>query len=200
MESGLSEHAAPIVTILTAHEGAGPDASWASLSRAIARGDDRAFEAFYRQWFERAVKMVCVMTRRDEAFGLDVVQAAMLKAARRMPAMQTDREVEAWMTRVLRTTALDELRREKRRALREGRAGAPGARKIEEANAELIGALRRELDGVSSSERDLVRRRFAHGETHAQAGDDAGLTGDAAHGRLRRVLARLRAALGGDES
>ena len=72
--------------------------------------------------------MVCVMTRRDEAFGLDVVQAAMLKAARRMPAMQTDREVEAWMTRVLRTTALDELRRERRRAQREGRAGAPGAR------------------------------------------------------------------------
>ncbi len=196
----VKEHAAHIVSLLSLNGDSARDASWAALSRAISRGDARAFEVFYRQWFERAAVLVGTMTRRDEAFCLDVVQSAMLKAARRMPAMTTDREVEAWMTRVLRTTAVDELRREGRRAERERRARAPESRTPDREREELIAALRKELATLTGADRDLVRRRFAHGETHAEAGAEAGLSGDAAHGRLRRVLDGLRARLRRDES
>jgi DNA-directed RNA polymerase specialized sigma24 family protein len=54
--------------------------------------------------------------------------------------------------------------------------------------------LRGALADLSDEERALVSFRYGRGGTLEESGEEAGLTGAAAHGRLRRLLVRLRQA------
>lgn len=168
----------------------------AALSRAIARGDGKALAEFYRLWFERLYARARAMTGRDESFCLDVVQETMLRVARKMRAMKEDAEVERWLARVLRSSAVDLLRKETRRGAREGRVSAGG---LARSGHELAGAaeegerLRESLAALDGDEAVLVKLRIGDGETLKSAGRALGISGDAAHGKIRRALRKLRA-------
>ncbi len=178
-----------------------------TLTKAIARGDTRAFGVLYERWFDCAFATARRLTGRDEAFCLDVVQEAMLKAARRIPTLANEAALSAWLGKVVHRAALDALRAERRRRAREEHARhpapatAPGtsawavsddphAQKLDEQ----IAWLRERVAELSAQDRGLLAARFARGKTLAQAGEEAGLTGDAVHGRVRRILQRLRQA------
>jgi RNA polymerase sigma-70 factor, ECF subfamily len=166
------------------------------LTAGIARGDRAALDEFYRAWFGWSYTMARTLTRRDEAFCLDVVQEAMLRVVRSVRPMRTRHDLERWMTRVLHTTALDLLRGESRREARERRAvagamvaAAPDAAAV---LAEQIRWVRARLAELPAAEGWLVWLRLGRGRTLDQAGEAAGISGDAAHGRVRRVTARIR--------
>ena len=178
-----------------AQAGHDADARARRLTAGMARGDRAALAEFYRLWFDRAYAMARSLTGRDESFCLDVVQEAMLRVVRSARAMASEADVERWMTRVVHTAALDQLRRESRRAQRErarGRdritPGADGSAQL----AEQIALLRARIAALPASDGWLVWMRVARGSTLDQAGMAAGLSGDAAHGRIRRALSRLR--------
>ncbi len=163
--------------------------------------DDEGNGAFYHAWFDRAYSLARALTRRDESYCLDVVQDAMLRAARSLPPLGSERALAAWMARVVHTTALDQLRREARRVRREERAAA-GRRARETGDAdpgrrleieERIQWLAARLHEAPEVERVLLRERFGRGKTLAQVGETVGMTGSAAHGRIRRAVLRLRA-------
>lgn len=166
------------------------------LTAAIAAGDPVAFAAFYEQWFDRCYNIAAALTRRDESFCLDVVQDAMLRAIRSMGPMRRV-ELERWLVRVVHTTALDALRAERRQrrrsALRaDGRADRSNQRAADPAQlAEQIDWLTRALAELDAADRALLQHRFTD-HTLEETGRVAGLTGHAAHGRIRRILARLR--------
>jgi len=165
------------------------------LTLAIARGDGAAFARFYEAWFDRAYAAARSLTGRDEAFCLDVVQDAMLRAARRMPTLPDERSLDRWLARVVRSAALDRLRRERRRVLRErSRSSTPMPSRPDEATEllERIDWLRASLAELPQDDRSLLDSRFGRSRTLRDAGTEAGLTGDAAHGRLRRIINRLR--------
>ncbi|MGE3108154.1 MAG: RNA polymerase sigma factor [Phycisphaerales bacterium] len=181
----------------------------ALLVRAIAAGDTSAFAEFYETWFDRALDLARHLTRRDDHFCLDIVQDAMLRAARSLSprlGITTRQDLDRWMTRVVHTTALDVLRKESRRRVREQRgprrspvrrdpiaseAASSDARE-QVLLAERITWIRAELDTLDAAERDLLMARFAGGRTVAQAAMEAGTSAGSATGRLTRVLARLR--------
>ncbi|HZW10119.1 MAG TPA: sigma-70 family RNA polymerase sigma factor [Phycisphaerales bacterium] len=164
-----------------------------SLTRAVARGDAAAFAVLYERWFGRVYGAARRLTGRDEAFCLDVAQEAMMKAAARMPAIDSEAALSRWLCRVVHRAALDQLRRERRRRSRERGREAPGAAP-DGALAERIDWLRARLRELSAEERGLLASRFARERSLEQLGAELGTTGDAAHGRLRRALARLRSA------
>ena len=89
------------------------------VTSAIARGGMAAFDEFYAEWFDFAYETARHVTGRDEAMCLDIVQEAMLRVARTIRPMRTEDDVRRWLVRVVHTTALDELRRERRRRGRE---------------------------------------------------------------------------------
>ncbi len=170
---------------------AGPrDVGVRQLTRAIARGDERAFARFYSDWFEPAYAMARDLTRRDESFCLDVVQDAMLRAARSMKPIDSENQLHAWMRRVVHTSALDHLRAERRRRARE-LARASDAQAIIRPLDERIEWLREELAKLPAADRSLLRLKFAQSATLADAGASEGITGASAHGRIRRAIARL---------
>lgn len=168
----------------------------AILTTAAASGDDGAFAALYRAWFDHALHLAFRLTGRDESFCLDVVQDAMLKAARAVPPGLDEDAFRRWLTRVVHTCALDRLRAERRRLKRENsrhppRDIYPSVERAIELD-ERIAALKAALDRLTPDDRSLLLLRFVRGCTLDQAGRSNGMTGDAAHGRIRRLLKRLR--------
>ncbi|MCC7388201.1 MAG: sigma-70 family RNA polymerase sigma factor [Phycisphaerales bacterium] len=175
-----------------AHAATAPDDTGA-LTHAIARGDTRAFGVLYQRWFDIAYTTARRLTGRDEAFCLDVVQDTMLKLARRVPRLDTEAALAAWLGRVTHRTALDRLRTERRRTARE--RSRETSRPATDAKTELehqIRRLRAQLRALPTEDQSLLAARFARERTLAQAGEDHGLTGDAAHGRIRRALHALK--------
>lgn len=168
-----------------------------ALTHAIARGDERAFERFYTDWFDTAYAMARAITRRDESFCLDVVQDAMLKAARSMKPIDTQEQLTAWMRRVVHTSALDRLRAQRRRLERERAAAERASAAIPELD-ERIEWVRAELVKLPAEERSLLWMRFGRSRTIEQTATAHAMTPGATHGRVRRALARLRDAAGGD--
>jgi len=166
------------------------------LTAAVARGDEQAFAAFYELWFDRTLALARKATRRDESFCLDVVQDCMLRVVRAMRPLDTESAVEAWMARAVLTTAIDRLRADRRRTRREQEAARgeqddahPATEaEVTERNAWLIAHLRE----LPERDQQLLAARFGDDKTLAEVGEALGMTGHAAHGRIRRIIARLR--------
>lgn len=186
----------------TSDQRAGSDGAVLALTAAIAKGDAGALAVFYEAWFDRSYAIARSITRRDEAFCLDVVQDTMLRVVRALRPLPDRDALERWMRRVIHTTALDHLRRELRRVRREERGAAAAPASVPETPEssdrleleERLAWLEQQLRALPQSDRKLLEERFVHGRTLAAAGTAVGLTGDAAHGRIRRLIDQLRAA------
>lgn len=170
----------------------------AALSHAIAAGDETAFAAFHAAWFPATLALARAASRRDEAFCLDVVQDVMLAVARRLPALRDERAVRAWMSRATWNTVTDRVRHERARSRREEAIAAERATDDGHEPLLLLVAHERQqwlalrVQELPASDRALLAARFGDGGSVAAAGAEFGLTEDGAHGRLRRVLERLR--------
>lgn len=166
-------------------------AAWVqATTRAIARGDRDALGQFYEAWFNPCYAMARSLTGRDESFCLDVVQETMLRVIRSMREIQSSPALHAWMKRAVHSAALDLLRREARRLRREHLRGASQERAA--AADDRIAWVAARLAELPAGDGALVSLRLARGQTLESAGAATGLTGDAAHGRIRRALAKLK--------
>lgn len=172
------------------------DARARRLTAAMARGDRAALGEFYELRFDWAFTLARSLTARDESFCLDVVQDAMLRIVRSVRPMRSERDLDRWLNRVVHTAALDLLRRESRRVAREARRADHRQESValRAEIADRIEWVRARLAELPSADRWLVWLRLGRGVTLEEAGRAAGVTGDAAHGRIRRSIARLRAA------
>lgn len=166
------------------------------LCAAIARGDRDAFGHFYEAWFDNCCAMARSLTRRDEAFCLDVVQNAMLRVVRSIKPMPTHAALARWMVRTVHSSAIDMLRSESR-AKRRDRGAARSEASHQENHAgepHMTEWLASALASLDDEERAMLRIRFAGDATLDAVGEVIGTSGDAAHGRLRRALAKMRRA------
>lgn len=170
----------------------------AILIRAIASGDIEAFARFYRRWFGPMFIMARRCAGRDESFCLDVVQDSMMRVIRSIRPMNDEVAVERWLHVVVKTCALDMLRRERRRRVREQRSKARSP-KLDASSSndalELehrIAWLRDQIARLPSEQAHLLSLRFRFGWTLSQIGRAVGLKPGAVDGRLTRALATLR--------
>ncbi len=174
------------------------------VAAGLRRGDHAALDEFYRDWFERAVALVAARTGRDEAFCLDSVQDAFVRLVGRGPPSWADsREaLDAWFVRVVHTSALDRLRADSRRAMRDRGVHVRGGEAARPADAAALAETVRRLEAMVAelerTEYAMLRARADAGLGLAQIGTALGLTVGAVHGRLRRIAARLGAAAQND--
>ncbi len=173
----------------------------AHLTPRIARGDEGAFASFYELWFDRAFALARRTCRRDESFCLDIVQDAMMRVVKSMPGLETEAAVEAFMGRVVLTTAIDRLRADTRRRKRERNAAKDELEHAGQEHAaeatEQLAWLHGTIAELPDRDRKLLESRFRDGHTLAQAGASVGLSGNAAHSRIRRLVQSLRDAARG---
>lgn len=175
-----------------------PEVDNAALTRAIAAGDEAAFATFYRRWFAATLALARAASRRDETFCLDIVQGVMFAVCQRMPALRDDRAVRAWMAKAVGHATTDRLRDEQRRQRREQQVAAMrGEALAPEPWFSLLANERQQwlaarVQQLPAADQALLAARFGDSTSVAAAGATFGLTADGAHGRLRRVLTRLR--------
>lgn len=169
-----------------------PDAR--SLTQAMRRGDERAWALFVERVFDHASGAVRAFTGRDESFCHDAAQDAMLKAVKKPELIDTDRALLAWTATLARTAALDRIRAENRRRRREQNTEHRAT-----AHAENYDDLFRAMEALEPHERALLLDRVARDQTLARVAQAHGLTVGAAHGRVRRTLAKLRGSLEGTQ-
>jgi RNA polymerase sigma factor (sigma-70 family) len=165
------------------------------LTRGMAAGHRDSVEAFYRQYFDYLYVQARRETGRDEAFCLDVVQEAVLRIIRNIKPVSDEPCLRAWMKLVVRTTALDQFRAEKRR---NQRAAIPielhscddfPYMLFEDEQFEWVKA---QLEKFDPQIVEMIELRFEQKWTLARIGQRLGLSPSAIDGRLRRAIAVLR--------
>jgi RNA polymerase sigma factor (sigma-70 family) len=160
---------------------------------AIASGDADAMSAFYERWFDFVFAEARQLSRRDEAFCLDMVQDTMMRVIRSMKTLENEAAVIQWLRKTVRSCCIDRVRRELRQAKRE-RALADGQRDAEpSAQADHIAWLAHELELLNPEAANLLHMRFGLGWTLQRIGTAIGVKTGAVDGRINRILTALRA-------
>jgi RNA polymerase sigma factor (sigma-70 family) len=165
------------------------------LTRGMAAGHRDSVEAFYRQYFDWLYAQARRETGRDEAFCLDVVQEAVLRIIRNIKPVSDAPRLRAWMKLVVRTTALDQFRAEKRRnnhivlPIELHSCDDFPHMLFDDEQFEWVKA---ELQKFDPQLVEMIELRFEQKWTLARIGQRLGLSPGAIDGRLRRAIAVLR--------
>lgn len=167
------------------------------LTAAMAAGDTRAVEVFYRRYFDSLYAHARRCTRRDEAFCLDVVQESVLRIIRNVRPARTEAQLSAWFRLVVQTAAYDLIRQDLRRHRREVVAcvGAPESadlNDVEQSDQERLEWLRSEISSFDAQLAHMLDLRFTQQWTLARIAEAMGLSLGTVDGRLRRALVELR--------
>lgn len=173
-----------------------PFESTKELTQRMAAGDPGAIEAFYRQYFDLMYREARRCIGADESTSLDLVQEAMLKMLRSIRPLSTDQQLRRWTCRLVRSVAIDHVRKSSRRLRREMR-WAPSEElesrmqdyEIQQARLIWLEDTINKMDRPSSQ---LLRWRFVHGWTLRRIAETLGLNVGAVDGRIQRLVRQLR--------
>lgn len=158
----------------------------------FARGDREAFAVFYEATFDDSLADARRLTGRDEHFCLDAVQDAYVRAARKLPAMESWGACRAWLRTAIASSAIDRIRTDSARSRRESAYSRRRASNVEP-NPELAELLERLQATLDDRQWHAVRLHIGHGLPLSAVGRAMSLSRDAAHGLVRRGLRTLSA-------
>ncbi len=171
------------------------DAEVLRQTRGIRRQDPAAITAFYESWFDWTLATARSATRKDESFCLDVVQDTMLRVIRAIPEIDSAAALRCWLSRTICNVAIDRIRTDDRRSLRERRSEQPSGASTSPdvvARAETLAWLNARLIELDAEDAAMLAHRYNHDRTFRSIADVAGRTEDSTHGRIRRILLALR--------
>lgn len=165
------------------------------LTTAVASGDPEAFALLYKDKFKFVLQVVRRTTRFDEQTALDMVQDTMLRVVRHMKPIEDEKTLDNWLARIAKHVALDYLKRDRRRRMRElasmhGRSQVT-EKSIEEVS-ERVAWIRRELSGLDRVSVGIIEMRFYADLTLKVIGERLSLSTSVVHARLRRSIKVLR--------
>lgn len=171
-----------------------PDAR--AITVRFARGDQDAFAVFYEATFDHALTDARRLTGRDEAFCLDAVQDAYLRAAKKLPAMDSWPACRAWLKTAIASCAVDRIRADVARTRRESQPRERTA--LAAPNEQLEHVLDRFESQLDDRQWQAVRLHVGHGLPLSAVGRAMDLSRHAVHGLVRRGIATLSAQAKGD--
>ncbi len=168
----------------------------AIVTRAQA-GDMAAQSKLVTRYRRRLAGHIRLIIRQPEAVE-DVVQMVFIKMLRRLSRLREPGAFESWLFRLSRNSALDFVRRRRRRPNAVG--GEDELIQIADtrntgAVGEIMEALEAALCQLSDKDRNLVRL-FVQGHSYRAIATREGLTPEAVKARLHRTRPFLRASVG----
>jgi len=145
---------------------------------------------FYEATFDDAVADAHRLTGKDEAFCLDAVQDAYLRAARKLPPMDSWAACRAWLRTAIASSAVDRIRADTAREKREAmpRLSGTNQREHDEHLQPLLDRLQTQLD---DRQWHAVRLHIGGGLPLSAVGRAMSLSRHAVHGLVRRGIANL---------
>ncbi|HEY2242548.1 MAG TPA: sigma-70 family RNA polymerase sigma factor [Streptosporangiaceae bacterium] len=177
-----------------------PSDTWAdeTLVARARDGDTRAFEALVRR-YQGPIYRLAVRMLNDAAEAEDVTQEVFVTAWRRLPGIQDDKAVRAWLYRIATNRCLNILRARKPTApLQEEMIPAANPATSPEARAEAherLAALRIALGQLTAEQRACWLLREVEELSYAEIATILHTTPQAVRGRLARARAELGEAM-----
>ena len=171
-----------------------PDAR--AITVRLAKGDQEAFAVFYEATFDNAVADARRLTGRDEHFCLDAVQDAYLRAAKKLPTLDSWAACRAWLRTAIASSAVDRIRADAARAKREAvpRRSTAERQALDEHLQPLLDRLQTQLD---DRQWHAVRLHIGGGLPLSAVGRAMSLSRHAVHGLVRRGVANLSSGTSG---
>jgi RNA polymerase sigma-70 factor, ECF subfamily len=165
----------------------------AELSHAIAAGDATAFEEFYRRYAPRVYGLLMALTSANDDLARDLLQAVMLRAARKFKSAATDDALWAWLATIARNALIDHIRSDQRRRRREQSAVAfPSAPDPPGISEELTETLEQALAELDPNDQALIRDFYFNTQSQAAIAASNQTTVKALQSRLARIRRRLK--------
>lgn len=169
------------------------------IERRVRRGDAEAFAAlssrYYRVFWRIAMRIV-----RDYHLAQDLTQEALLRAFLKASRIHPDVPFIAWVSRIVRNTAIDLVRRRKNDVAR------PLEDAVDDATVERRGELRppsrrdvarvwREVNGLRESERSVMLLRYSRGLELRAIAAECRISIESVKSRLHRARRQVTARL-----
>jgi RNA polymerase sigma factor (sigma-70 family) len=163
------------------------------LLRAFAR--DQSQDAFTALVQRHLDLVYCAALRqvRSPQLAEEIAQSVFADLARHAAGLKADTVLTAWLYQVTRRTAIDVVRREARRQLREQIAFEMNAMNaIADDWAQIEPLLDEAMHALNETDRTAVLLRYFENKSLREMGETLGMTDDAARKRVSRAVERLR--------
>lgn len=180
------------------------ETSDASLLARMAQRDSQALEQFYAQHAKSVYSLALVMLG-EQARAAELTQEVFLLVWRSASAYQATGSARAWLLRLARNRAIDELRRERRRRQSEA-AAAPRrlspwpATTPDMADITAQRAVHEAMKTLSAEQSEALHLAFFQGLSHQEIAAQLHTPLGTIKARIRRALLTLRKHLQGEES
>lgn len=162
------------------------------LLRDFQRGSEDAFSLIVERHVN-PVYSIALRTLHSPELAEEVAFSVFADLARNAPKVKTKAPLIAWLFRVTRRTAIDVLRRERRRGLRERHAV-----QFQEQNGdqvlpdEILSSLDSALEALRAPDRHIILSRYFREQDVSQIAKSLDISVEATQKRLERALERLR--------
>ena len=166
------------------------------MTKAICRGDEAAFTRFYHLYNLRLYRHLLVLAKGNEGEAREVLQAVVLKVARKFEIFDEERRLWGWLCRLARNAYVD-LCRVRRRDQRFIPLEDYRLELTEVQNGEhrLSESLSHALEQLASEDRELMRAAYVDKRPLQELAESSGQTYKAMESRLARLRQKVKARL-----
>jgi len=180
------------------------------LVKAMLEGDERAFTRFFDTYFPRVYRFALPRVNGSEHLAKDVVQAALVKAMRKLDTWRGEAALFTWLCQICRREIADQLRSQRRhasnvvlledstevRAALESIEAPPGDDPLRHANAEEVRRLvHAVLDRLPGRYGEALEWKYVEGRSVEEIGERLGIGQTAAQSLLARARVAFREGL-----
>lgn len=180
------------------------------LVQRMLRGEERAFNAFFEDYFPRVYRFALPRLGGDAEAGRDVVQATLVKAIRNLPSYRGEAALFSWICQICRHQIVDHLRAHRRhadhvalvedspriRAALEAVEAPPEDDPLQRYGSDETRRLVRSiLDRLPSRYGDVLEWKYVEGRSVEEIGTRLGIGHTAAQSLLARARVAFREAL-----
>jgi RNA polymerase sigma factor (sigma-70 family) len=162
------------------------------LARYTRHHAEEAFTEIVRRHLD-LVHSAALRQVRSPQLAEEIVQSVFIKLASQASRLAPDTILTAWLYRVTRREAIDVIRREARRQLREKIATEMNATNAASPDwTQIAPFLDEAMDALDATDRTAVLLRYFENRSLREVGSILGTTDDAAQKRVSRAVERLR--------
>jgi len=162
------------------------------LRRYAAHGSQEAFTALVNRHLDLVYSAALRQVRQPQ-LAEEVAQSVFIELSRSAEKIEPGSILSAWLYRVTRCRAIDVVRRESRRQLREQIAWETNDMSQSESGWNQIEPLLDEaMDALDEADRGAILLRYFQNKTLREVGEALGTSEDAAQKRVSRAIERLR--------
>jgi len=170
-----------------------PDIAW--LTHQMVKGEEEAYRQFHDAYFNRLLGYLLVVTG-DEQMAREALQLTLVRVARHAKRFDSQEAFWSWLTRLARSSVVDESRHSNRYASaldrfvlqssieREGQAN--------ESYSRLKELLELNLAALPLEDRLLLEQKYFEGESVRQIAQASRVSEKAVESRLVRIRQKLR--------